>query len=143
MKLFKICLWLLPVCSFAQTNEDEWETISQPDFSIQYPSEWTLDQSGQMGTKYLFFSPLESPDDKFRENVNVMVQDITGYNLNLSGYAKLSEEQIRTMFVNAKIIESKQFSLESTAYHRIVYTGDVQTYHLKFEQYYFIKGNVA
>jgi len=40
-------------------------------------------------------------------------------------------------------LESKPVASGKVRYHKIIYTGDMNAYHLKFEQYYFVTGNVA
>ncbi len=121
----------------------KWETLNEPNYSIQYPSEWELNQSGQMGTAFMLFSPLESGQDQFRENVNLLLQDLSGYNIDLDKYAEISQEQVKSMITNSKIIESKRIKTGSEEYHKLVYTGDQGVFHLRFEQYYWIKNKQA
>jgi hypothetical protein len=74
LKLFGITTLL--ICLFAcgqkrqenaQANRSsEWETIKGENYTIQYPSDWDLNKSGQMGN----------------ENVNVVIQDLTGHPIN-------------------------------------------------------------
>jgi len=139
-----LILLLLPLTGRAQTADPgKWITVTHTQFTIEYPSSWTADSTGQQGTQYLFFSPPESTEDRFRDNVNVMVQDLTGYNLDLSAFAVLSQDQIKSMVPNAQIIESTAVTSGANRFHRIIYTGDHGSYHLKFEQYYFVRGNTA
>ena len=114
----------------------EWKTLDQSKFSIQYPSTWELNQSGQMGTSFIIFSPLENDEDKFKENVNLLMQDLTGQNIDLDKYVEISEGQIKTMLTNSTLIESKRVKKESEEFHKIIYSGDQGIFHLKFEQYY-------
>jgi hypothetical protein len=144
MKLIKILLLLFPIYGYGQTHTaEDWKTINKSNFSLKYPSDWELNQSGQMGTTLILFSKLESPRDQFKENVNLIIQDFTGYTVDLKEYAKLSEDQIKTNISNSKILESKTVSTNSKSFHRILYTGDQGNYHLKFEQYYFVIDNKA
>ncbi|MBK7681894.1 MAG: hypothetical protein IPJ26_05200 [Bacteroidetes bacterium] len=39
-----------------------------------------------MGTSFIIFSPLENDEDKFKENVNLLMQDLTGQNIDLDKY---------------------------------------------------------
>jgi hypothetical protein len=130
--------------SVKQTELTEgWKTLDQPKYSIQYPPTWQLDSSGQMGTSFLLFSPQESGEDGFRENVNLLIQDMAGENIDLDKYTKISEEQIKTMMPNSKLIESTRIKKDATEYHKIIYNGDQEGLHLKFEQYYWVIGNKA
>lgn len=137
MKYFFTLLLFSPLFLQAQSTE-EWNTFKTNAYSINYPASWSLDTSGQSGTKFLFFSPVESETDAFKENVNLIIQDLKGHDLNLNGYTKLSTEQVKTMMTNSKILESKRVKQGATEYHKIIYTGDLQSYHLTFEQYYWV-----
>jgi hypothetical protein len=141
---------LLPVCIYGQTisKEDsdtknsqtngEWKTLTESNYSVQYPPAWELDQSRQMGTSFFLFSPLESEQDKFKENVNLLIQDLTGKNINLDKYTEISEGQIKTLATNSNLIESKRIKTEPDEYHKIIYSADQGIFHLKFEQYYWV-----
>ncbi|MBK8054927.1 MAG: hypothetical protein IPK35_17060 [Saprospiraceae bacterium] len=120
-----------------------WKTLNGTNYSIQYPVDWELNQSGQMGTTFILFSPLETSKDKFMDNVNLLIQDLTGHNLNLDKYTEISEGQIKTMITNSRLIESKRIKTGSDEYHRMVYTGDQGMFHLKFEQFYWVKSGKA
>ena len=66
------------------------KTFDQPNYSIQYPLSWNLNQN-QMGTSFIILSPMESEQDKFSENVNLVIQDMTGKDIDLDKYTKISE----------------------------------------------------
>lgn len=117
----------------------KWQTFTDTHYSIQYPPDWELDQSGLMGSSFILFQPLESDHDLFRENVNLLIQDLTGYDLDLDQFANLSEDQVKTMITNSTLIESKRIKTGPEEFHRMIYTGDQGNYHLKFVQYYWVK----
>lgn len=142
MKYFFTLLLFSPLFLQAQSTE-KWDTYNANLYAINYPTSWSLDTSGQGGTKFVFLSPAESDGDAFKENVNLIIQDLKGYNLDLNGYTKLSTEQVKTMITNSKILESKRVKQGATEYHKIIYTGDLQTYHLTFEQYYWVVNDRA
>ncbi|NTV45153.1 MAG: hypothetical protein HGB11_01190 [Chlorobiales bacterium] len=154
--LLLLCSFAFSTTGFAQTTKTddsvlsgkvsaggEWNTLEQEGYSIRYPSSWELNQSGLMGTTFFLFSPFESADDLFRENVNLMIQDLTGLNMDLNQYTEISEGQVKTLITNGVIIESKRIKIESGEYHKIIYTGDQGIYNLEYEQYYWIIGNKA
>ncbi len=126
-----------------QEAEKGWNTFAQANYAITYPSNWDLNQSGEMNTSFILFSPKENEKDNFRENVNLLIQDLTGKNIDLNTYTKISEEQIKTMATNSTLIESADVSSKSFTYHKIIYTSDQGIYHLKFEQYYWILNEKA
>lgn len=127
---------------FYETNP-KWKTFEVTNYLIQYPSEWKLNQSGLMESTFILFSPLESSQDQFRENVNLLIQDLSSSNLDLDLYAEISEGQLKKMINNSRLIESKRIKTESEEYHRMIYTGDQGNYHLKFEQYFWVRNGKA
>jgi len=84
----------------------EWKSLTNEKFEIQYPSDWVVDQSGQMGISFFLFSPLSDESDNFKENVNLLIQDLAGYDLTLDGFVDLSENQIKTLATDGEIILS-------------------------------------
>jgi len=142
MKTFLTLLIFVSTVVTAQTNT-AWKKITQSNYSVEYPSNWELDQTGKMGAIFFMFAPLESADDKFRENVNLMIQDLTGRNIDLDKYTEISLDQIKTQAVNGKLIESKKLKDGSGEYQKLIYTSDQNGFHLKYEQLYYVKDNKA
>lgn len=122
---------------------EEWKTFVEDNYSIQYPTTWELNNSKQMGTSFILFSPLTSEKDQFKENVNLLIQDLKGYNLDLDKYTAISEEQIKTMITDGKIVESKKMTSGTSAYQKIIYTGTQGIFKLEFEQYYWVEKDKA
>ena len=134
---------LLIINSVFVFGQTEWKSLTDKDFTIEYPDNWDLDKSGQMGTKFYLFSKLSDSSDKFRENVNLIIQDLTGLNLSLDKFVDVSEKQITRMITNGKIVESKRVSNKEFEFHKMIYTGKVGTLDLKFIQYYWVLDNKA
>lgn len=134
-------LLVMNLSLFGQT--ENWNTLSKDNYKIDYPKEWELNESGQMGTRLMLFSPVSSADDKFRENVNLMVQDLTAYNLDLDGFVQISKDQIKVMITDSEILESKRISGPGLDHHKIVYKGKQGQFNFKFVQYYWVKDNNA
>ena len=127
-----------------QINDKEkidngWKVYAESNYSITYPDYWELDKSGQMGTSFILFSKPSSKEDLFRENVNLLIQDLKGQKINLDKYVEISEGQIKTMISNSDLIESKRLNENGNEFQKIIYSGDQGDYKLKFEQYYMIK----
>ena len=121
----------------------DWKVYEQSAYSISYPPTWELNLSGQMGATLFIFSPLESDNDTFKENINLMIQDLSGLNLDLDNYTEISEEQIRTLMTNSSMVESKRMKNDKGEYHKLIYTGDQGVFHLTYEQYYWIISDKA
>ena len=117
---------------------NNWKTINEKGYMIQYPDSFDLNTSGQMGMSFILLSKQASQQDLFRENVNLMIQDLTGQNIDLDKYVEISEGQIKTMITNGNIIESKRIKAGDSEFQKVVYTGVQGQFNLKFEQYYWI-----
>ncbi len=121
----------------------DWESLTEDKYAIKYPSNWEVNKSGQMGTSFILFSPLLNESDKFKENVNLLIQDLTDYDLNLDQYVEISEGQIKTMVTEGKIISSERKKKDEREYQKMIYTGKQGIFNLKIEQYYWVIDNEA
>ena len=140
MKNLLLISLLFSLNTFAQPA---WKTLKGKGYSIEHPADWLEDETGQMGTTFLLFSPLESESDIFRENINLVEQDVAAYNLDLNGFVKLSEEQIKTLVKNSTLTESTRVQDRDNEFHKIIYSGDLNDNRLTFEQYYWVKKKKA
>jgi hypothetical protein len=122
---------------YGQTDKGV-KTLNENGYSVQYPDSWELNKSGQMGTSFILFSKPSSSQDQFRENVNLIVQDLSGQNINLDKFVEISEGQIKTMIVNGNIISSKRLKSKESEFQNLIFTGKQGVYNLKFEQYYWV-----
>jgi eukaryotic-like serine/threonine-protein kinase len=116
----------------------KWLTHSDENFSIEYPSNWELNTSGVSGTKFFILSELTSPDDIFRENINMLVQDLSEHNVDLAEFVKISEGQVSEFLEDTKIHVSDTKDGKHYTYHRIIYSGVQEGNRIKIEQIYII-----
>jgi hypothetical protein len=114
---------------------DDKKTLDQSDYTIQYPSSWDLDQSGQFGSTFFLFSPISSEQDRFRENISLIIQDLSAYNLSLEEYVNLSKDQVKSMITNSSAVDTKTMKAKGREYAHITYTGDQGEFSLHFDQY--------
>jgi len=82
-------------------------TYSHTDYSITYPSGWTLDTSGQIAAATFLYSPLENAKDEFSENINILTQNLAGRHIDLAAYKTITEQQISKMAANGKLLSSR------------------------------------
>ncbi|MDG1477069.1 MAG: PsbP-related protein [Vicingaceae bacterium] len=141
MKATQLLVLLAIALSFSAYGQtkDNWKSFNKDNYAIKYPGDWELNQSGKLGTSFILFSPLSDEQDQFKENVNLLIQDLTGHNLNLDQYTEVSVNQIKTVLTGAELIESKRID----NYHNVIYTAKQGSFDLKFEQYYWVKNNKA
>lgn len=147
--VFNFIFFFILSTAISQQNSEEdilnakWRVFDSQNYVISHPNNWELDQSGQMGTSFMLFSPLTSTEDRFKENVNLIVQDIADYNLNLDQFIQMSEEQIKTMLTDGKIISSKRIEKEGEDIHMLSFSGTQGIFNLEFDQLCFIKEDKA
>lgn len=151
-KIFILMLSALSVYAYAQEEQTEvagakqdkeWAIHSGEGYSIEYPSDWEVDLSGLMGVDLFLFSPIVDEQDLFRENVNILMQDLTGYDVTLDQYVDFSEEQIKTLITDSEIVSSERIKLNDTDCQKVIYTGKQGVYDLQYEQYYIVKNEKA
>jgi hypothetical protein len=126
----------------AINRPENWKYLDGPEYEISYPPNWSADQSGVSGTSFILFG--RNPNEgKFRENINLIIQDLKGLNFDLDRYAELSERQVRTLVNNLKFIESKRVKLNDDEFHLVVYEGDQGQFQLKWKQYCWVEKDRA
>ncbi len=134
MKLQVTLLFIVCTClCFAQNTNKKYE---KDNYSITYPSNWELNVSGQMNSTFILFSELEK-EDTFRENINLLVQDLTDQEMTIESYGQITKSQIKEQLPGSKILESS-FDKEKNRYI-MIWSGNVGSGQLKFKQYFFIK----
>lgn len=130
--------------STAEKNADGWKTFETSDYIISYPETWDFDNSGRTGVILQIFSVQSSVEDNFRENVNLVIQDLSGQKVkNLDQYTQISESQIKTLMTNSEILSSERLTRDGQEYQKVIFTAVQGQFNLKFEQYYLIKGHLA
>lgn len=125
------------------TASIEWTTLSDKNYKIKYPKDWEVNQTGLLGSSFFIFSPRVSETDKFRENVNLMIQDLGENKISLKQYLDISLKQIQTLLTDAKIITSKSGEADGKQYHDIVYEAKQGILDLRFKQRIWVKNNKA
>lgn len=128
---------------FPAAYSKDWRLLYEKEYSIQYPKGWTVDKPCEMGVKFVLLSKPNGQPDRFRENINLTVQDLKGQKINLDKFVEISENQVRTMITNGKVLEGERSSIAGYELHKIVYTGNNETHKLKFVQYYYIRNEKA
>ncbi len=123
----------------AEVDTDGWITLENEEYEVDYPSDWELDESGKMGTSFFLYSPLKDGADNFMENVNMMHQDMTAYDVTFDEFVKLSEEQVAKMMTDGELEQSEKIERNGQSIHKLVFTGKQGVLDLKFVQYYMMK----
>jgi hypothetical protein len=119
---FLVFIAMANSCFSQQGKTNGMKYFTNDDFRLQYPESWELDTSEQWGTAVMLFSPIENEVDKFSENVNVLVQNLAGQNIDLEKYKQITEQQIATLATDGKIVESAIVRTTEGEHFRIIYT---------------------
>ncbi len=122
---------------------ENWKSLDESDYSIHYPDTFDLNKSGQMGASFILLSKQTSQQDLFRENVNLLIQDLTGQNIDLDKYVEISEGQIKTLITDGNLLESKRLTDRNKEFQRVIYTGKQGQFDLKWQQFYWIENKKA
>lgn len=110
---------------------------------ISYPINWECKENF-MGTTVIFLSPQEDISDQFRENLNIMVQDLTVQPMNLEEYTELSLAQLDQLISKFKLTEPVfNSTLAGYPAKTIKYTGRQGKLKLKWYTIYTIFDNTA
>lgn len=120
-----------------------WHKLNTDKFIIKHPETWTMDTTGLMGSTFILFSPVSGDEDKFRENVNLVVQNITGFNLDLDKFIAISEQQIKALITDAELVVNEKVEKENTTHQKLIYSGRQGIYSLKFLQHCWVINDMA
>jgi len=127
-----------PVSATAITVKEGWKNFIAETYSIQYPADWELNNSGLLGTSCMLLSPLSNSTDEIRENVNIITQDNSNFNLSLDTFVEMSQSQLDKIITGLKIISNERKEKDGETYHEITYSGLQGKYRLMFKQHYFV-----
>ena len=113
---------------------------------MKYPDNWDKQEQPQIVNQEVvkFISPLEKEDDRFRDQVTVIVEP--SGDKTLDDYTKSSKQEILKLDKNAKIVQDVASTMAGKNGHRVVYTtkeGDrelkkLEVWTLKHDRAYLI-----
>jgi len=132
-----------PADATSVVSTEGWNVYSQDKFEIKFPIDWVIDTSGVMGSKFLLFNNSALQSEGFRDNINLIVQDLSAYDVELDQYVEISENQITTMLTDGEIISSERKSSGGIEYQQVRFSGRQGIFKLTFEQRYYIVDKIA
>lgn len=139
MKTFYTLLLSLLFASHSIAQGAEIKTLDTDEFSVEYPAHWEMDNSGRSGTSFIVLSPADGQGDTFRENVNLIIDDMGADAMSLEDFAELSMTQL--MAAGAEVVEREQSG--DPVREKLVFNMVQGTYNLRLIQYYWIINNKA
>ena len=115
--------------------------INRNGYSITYPSELRLDESGRNGTEFFLFTEITNAGDDFAESINLIIQDLKNMNIDLNKFVEITEGQVRGA---GKLISSERITTKGNQeYQKLVYELKMGDKVLKIFQYDFVKDEKA
>lgn len=138
----KTIYFFLSLCFFSFSFSQK--KYSDEKFSIEYPNNWSLNDTISSGTKFVIIEDKENEEDIVSENFNLIIQDISHYDFSLAEYIKLSIGQIKTACGDDSILVNKLIEKDNITKHRIEFFVKrehktlyfIQEYHLKDKNAY-------
>lgn len=139
---FLVLLILAMLAGTVAAEEGALQTYSDAGnkFALEYPATWEVHENAS-GAGVIILSPLENQDDRFSENINVMVQDLSPQPMTIEEYTELSTDQIAQVLTDGKVIEAKPVTLAGHDGYQLIYAGKQGDFSLKWMCRYAIVDN--
>jgi eukaryotic-like serine/threonine-protein kinase len=118
----------------------KWGRLSDSTYSVRFPGDWSVDQSGQFGTRFFLYAPFDSIDDAFRENFNLVINDINRYPYaTVEFMADGARQQVARMISDFKEQEYRIVHNGADSYYVFEYSGKQGTFDLHWKQIYVLE----
>ena len=92
-----------PSTTASKAIPNNWQLTTSEGFNIHHPADWEVDLSGFMGSKFLLYLP-EVEGDEFRENLNLITQQLPAAPANLQELGELVLAQLSTFVTDVNIL---------------------------------------
>lgn len=127
---------------FVSCSLSSWKTYTDSvnKFSVQYPNDWTKEIRGN---SVIFLSPFNGSGDRFKENVNIMLQDLSKQQTTLEQYTEITKESVIANLGKQAIVSLKDATMQSITAKEFVYNMNMNGNNLRIKQYWFIKNKKA
>lgn len=104
-------------------------------YSVDCPADWRIKKISKVCT---FFSPLESKEDKFAENVNIVVEDLEDVpGVTLIDYHRKGMASARNLLQNFEVLEEAQTQFMGHEAIAVIYTMKDRGVTFKIKAYTF------
>ena len=116
-----LIVFLTPLLILGQ--EIKSKKFDHPQYSIEYPENWILDESGKAGTSFAMH-PISETNKDFVENINLIKQNLGENELSIEELKSIVEKQASNMLDNSKIISSEIITVKGVSYHKMLVSGE-------------------
>lgn len=113
-----------------------WDVVSMDEYgySIACPDSLDMQSPGPMGAAFAISFPLDREADRFRENINLVVQDAPS-GTTLEQCVESSVDGMRQLITGFDLSVNKAFDLNGNKSQKLVYTCKMGEFDLKIEQF--------
>ncbi|MBX2938975.1 MAG: hypothetical protein KF880_02755 [Ferruginibacter sp.] len=122
MKLSLTILWVFFCLTALSQKPGEVITFKKDNYQIDYPASWRLDTSKIMGTSFLLYVPEDEASVNFNENINLLIQDLTGQHMDLDRYKEITDDQLKTLGSDCTVIESAVKRSNNVSFYKTAYS---------------------
>ncbi len=124
-------------------EEGDLITYERDSYSIQFSKDWIIDESNFMGMDFMIFAPSENGANTFRENLNIVLEDISAFDIDLAQYVELSTSQLTKFIEDFELLSSDTKSSANGDYQEVIYQGMQGKLKLKWLQRYLVTSEKA
>lgn len=140
IKFLLISLIIFQFASCQSNKKSNIKEINKNGYTISYPSDLKLDESGKLGSEFLLYIEKADSTDNFTHNINLIIQNLESLNLDLNKFVEITENQIKA---NGNLISSERIKTDNSEFQKLIYSAQLNNFDLKFIQYDFVVNNKA
>lgn len=132
---FILTVLLLVACGSQEKAKDENTLlIDRPAYSISFPKTWDPGISENSAVDLLMKTPPENANDRFMENVNVLIQETGTMKLSLEEYADISEKQLKQVIHSSQVLKKNIFKHNGVKCLELAYDAHQEDFDLAYLQ---------
>lgn len=106
---------------------------------IRHPKTWEFMENPQ--TTFIFIEPVSGFEDRFRENVNLIINGDEG--LSVSEYTGASKIQMKSQLSGFREIETKYLAINGLKASRVIYGHRIEDLEIRVFYYVILNGGKA
>lgn len=133
--LLSSILFILTLATICFANNKNERLQPNNKYDITFPFNWEVKRN-YMGCDIIAISPLEDDRDIFRENVNLIIEELP-YSMSLIEYYVINIINMESRFPGFEILESNDIVINNNKAKRIIFINVTDRYNFKYLQYYF------
>lgn len=122
---------------FAGNTEYKVYVDNKNNIRIKYPSSWA--KLNDTRTTFLIIRPIEKSGQVFRENINLIISDNQG--LDIDKYNKAARHQLQKRLIGYKEEKVGTVLLDGKLFHQVNYEHQLGNLNLKVLYYFFVRKN--